>query len=381
MLGLHGDFGTMPLKHLVLYLGEHGATGTIRLDRDDVHKALTLRAGSVVNASSNIAREYLGQFLINLGYISEEQFNSAYETQLQTRIFMGRILVMIGLVSEEVVRTVLATKFRETLLDCYTWTQGFFHFEASVVPAAQDGISVEVPLHQIDRESAFREQAWEQFRKTFPSRKCSLELRRENLVEPPRPGSLDEKLLNGIEAGQTLEELVLSTHASDFFFFQRLFAMHKLGAVAVRPPAAAPSTEEIGPPVSSSSSRGRSVDDLVQAANASLAQHHFRSAFASATAAAAAAPSDAHRDLVKQIETGWHEHLKREYLQRVMRPQALLSSEDLKRLPLSAAERYLLSRIDGSRTVAAIVRIAPLREFESLAIFERFIGAGWIRLE
>jgi hypothetical protein len=371
MHGLHGDFGTMPLKDLIVYLGEQAASGTLRLDRDDVRKSLTLKAGKVVNASSNVVREYLGQFLINLGYITEEQFNSAYETQLQTRIFMGRILVMIGLVNEEVVETVLSTKFRETLLDAYTWQQGFFHFETAAPPMAQDGITVEVPLLLVHRESTFREQAWDQFRRAFPSKTCTVELVRENLAEPPRPGSLDEKLIVGIEAGQTLEELMLATHASDFFFFQRLYSMHKLGAVVVRPPKAPPVTEEIGPPLSSSSSRGRSVQDLVLAANTSLAQGHYRSAFASAAAAAAAAPNDGHKELVRH---------KGEYLERVMQPQALLAPEEIKGLPLSAAERYLLSRIDGNRTVAAIVRIAPLREFESLAIFERFISAGWVRL-
>ncbi len=380
MHGLHGDFATMPLKDLVVYLGEHRVTGTLKLSRDDVKKSLSLSQGLVVNASSNVPREYLGQFLINLGYITEDQFNSAYETQLQTRIFMGRILVMIGLVTEEVVASVLSTKFRETLLDTYTWPTGEFHFEPGVVTANNDGITVEVPLLHIHRESAFREQAWEQFRRAFPSKACTLELKRENLVDEPKPGSLDERLVRGIEAGQTLEELMLGTHASDFFFFQRLFAMHKLGAVLVRAPHAPPVHEEVGPPLSTSGSRKRSAEELMQAASYALSQGQYRQAWSAATSAQLAAPEAGHKEMVARIELGWHEYLKAEYLDQPLQPQSMLAPEEIKALPLSAAERYLLSRIDGQRTLASIVRIAPLREFESLAVFERFISAGWVRL-
>src|SRR6185503_15895685 len=101
MKGLYGDFGTMPLKDLVVYLGNRRSTGTLNLEQGAIRKQIIMVAGDVINASSNEPREYLGQFLINLGQISEEQFHKAYETQRETRIFLGRILVMIGAVRED----------------------------------------------------------------------------------------------------------------------------------------------------------------------------------------------------------------------------------------------------------------------------------------
>src|SRR5687768_4341267 len=128
MRGLHGDFSTMPLKDLVVYLGNKRASGELKLERGSVKKSASLLDGQVINASSNQPREYLGQFLINLGHIGEEQFNKAYETQKETKIFLGRILVMIGAVSEQVVRTTLSLKFRETLLEAFLWSEGTFAF-------------------------------------------------------------------------------------------------------------------------------------------------------------------------------------------------------------------------------------------------------------
>lgn len=370
----------MPLKDLVVYLGDRQASGTLKLTRDDVRKQLVLQQGQVVNASSNLPREYLGQFLINLGYITEDQFTAAYETQLQTRVFMGRILVMIGLVSEDVVSAVLSTKFRETVLEAYGWTTGNFSFDPSSVPAQPEGVAVRVPLLHIDRESDFREQAWAEFRRAFPSRACTLELVKENLVEEPRKGSLDEKLVLGIEAGQTLDELMLAMHATDFFFFQRLVSLQKLGAVRVLPPASPPITEEVGPPQPQTLHR-RTPEELLSQASYCLAQGEYRAAWAAAAAAHGARPSAGHDLLLQKIELAWYEFLKAELLEAPRVPKALLAPDEIRALPLSAAERYLLSRVDGQRPLASIIRIAPLREFESLAIFDRFNAAGWVRFD
>src|SRR4051812_8182763 len=112
MKGLYGDFGTMPLNDLVVYLGNRSATGLLSLEQGAIRKQVVIVDGHVVNASSNEPREYLGQFLINLGQITEEQFHRAYETQRETRIFLGRILVMTGAVTEDQVSNAISLKVR-----------------------------------------------------------------------------------------------------------------------------------------------------------------------------------------------------------------------------------------------------------------------------
>src|SRR6266849_11113928 len=126
MRGLKGDFGTMPLKDLVVYLGNQRASGALSLEREGVRKRVEVLNGLVVKASSNQRREYLGQFLISLGHITEDQFTKAYETQQETKVFLGKILAMIGLVPEMVVLIGLSLKFRETLLEAFQWSAGSF---------------------------------------------------------------------------------------------------------------------------------------------------------------------------------------------------------------------------------------------------------------
>jgi hypothetical protein len=58
----------------------------------------------------------------------------------------------------------------------------------------------------------------------------------------------------------------------------------------------------------------------------------------------------------------------------------LIGPEQLAKVNLSAPERYLLSRVDGKRDLESILRIAPVREFEGLVAFDRFVAQRWLKL-
>jgi hypothetical protein len=84
--------------------------------------------------------------------------------------------------------------------------------------------------------------------------------------------------------------------------------------------------------------------------------------------------------LLKQIEAAWVPQLRADLLSKRRVPGTVLPADKLKALPLAAPERYLLSRVDGKRELDAIIRVAPLREFEALTFFDRFIAQGWVKL-
>jgi hypothetical protein len=373
MRGLAGDFATMPLRDLVVYLGNRRLTGRLSLEREGVRKQLVIEEGEVTNASSNVPREYLGQFLINLGHISEEQFLRAYATQKETKVFLGRILVMIGLVTEETVQGALRVKFRETVLEAFHWPEGTFQYEPTPTEPSE-GLEVRVPLLELHKESELRVQAWAQIRAAFPRGDLTFRLHRDQLVEAPRPGSLDERLFQFIEEGQTLDEMALRLHATDFFLYNRLFAFHALGALEV----AGSRDTELAVEVDLGLGDSPSAEQILENARAFFAQGKLRDAYALGRRSNQMTATLDAALLLKQVEVAWLPQLRTELMGKSRVPALKVSPEALGQLPLSAPERYLLSRVDGKRDIGTIIRVAPLKEFEALAFFDRFATQRWV---
>ncbi len=383
MRGLFGDFATMPLKDLVVYLANKKASGVLSLQRDVVRKQVIIVNGEAINASSNEPREYLGQFLINLGKITEDQFNRAYTTQRETKVFLGQILVMIGAVSEDQVRSALSLKMRETVLEAYQWTTGTFAYESEKKPQIHQGLELKIPLAEIHKEGEFRETVWQAIRAVFPRGSCTLKLDRSRLAEEPRAGSLDEKLCTLIEASNTIDELVLALHATDFFMYQRLYALHRLDAVSVANLDGALDIDmaSINEPAEDLEGDDAPLAQLLETARTLLSTDHHRGALSAARKANELAPSGETQGLIAQIETAWL-HLLRSQLTATKKvPSLKVPPSKLKGLPLTAPERYLLSKFDGKRDLASVINVSPIRELDALGHFARFLEMGLVTLD
>jgi len=385
MRGLSGDFSTMPLKDLVAYLGSRRATGLLRVTRAGVRKLILLRQGQVLSASSNQPREFLGQFLITMGHLNEEQFSKAYATQRETKVPLGKILVMAGLVPEQTVRSALNLKFREALLDMFPWEEGEFSFDAGTASEI-DGVPVQVDLSDVAREGEFRETAWQAIRSVFPSGNLYLTVNESRLPEPPKAGSLDGRLLKRIREGLSIDEMAKVLHASDFLVYQRLYALYRLEAVKVlsTPPVRKrPAQEEdVEAQVVDLDVIGAEspTSEVVQAARSYLENGNFRDGEALARRAHEMAPSPQTEALLRSAEAALLGALRRELLEKPQVPSLLVSPAQLKSTQLSSPERYLLSRIDGKRDLGGILSMSPLRELDALRYIQSFVDTGLVKL-
>ena len=373
MRGLKGDFATMPLTDLVVYLGNRRSTGIIILEREEVRKRVHLVNGLVVKASSNQRREYLGQFLINLGHITEDQFNKAYETQQETKVFMGKILAMIGLVPEKVVLNGLSLKFRETLLEAFQWSAGSFTFEPMQSVEVSDELELQIDLLDIHREGEFRETAWKAIHAVFPHGQVRLQLDESHLPEPPKPGTLDFKLVQLIKEGATIDEMILALHATDFYLYQRLYALYRLEAVAALPPE--PPQESL----EETAVETFTTADVLHRARKLLHEGNTSEAEEAARKAHSLSPSPETADLLRQAEAALLAKLRGELMSATV-PSLLVPAGQLRDLPLTAPEKYLLARVNGTRQLSAIVNASPIQELEALKSFHRFVQKRLVKL-
>jgi hypothetical protein len=364
-----GSFAVLPLADLVELLSRRKATGSLSCERGTVRKTLFLRAGAAVGASSNDPREYLGQFLVNFGHLTDEQLTQAFRTQEETKVRLGRILTMSGLVPAETVRDVLAIKIRETLLDVYLWDSGVFSVDDEP-PTGIDEDDAEIPLGDIMREAEFRATAWSAFRGEFPTGAAALEVDEAKVPPAMRPDTVDGRVLALARDGKTIDEIGLALHATDFHLYQRLYALARQGIVR-----AATATQAAG------ASETVAAADLIDRARGLLADGRTGDAELVASRAVELAPgSDAARSVLGEVERVLGERLRAALLDPPRTPRLRIAPGALAALKLSAADRYLLSRCDGRRDVRALAQLAPLRELDVLKAIRRFADSELVEL-
>jgi hypothetical protein len=341
--GLYGDLATMPLKDLISYIGEKKMSGTLLLQKNAIQKQASIREGMIISAGSNQPREYLGQFLINLNLITEDQYAKALATQKATKTLLGRVLVSSGVLQETDLRNALSMKFRETVLEAFEWLTGTFSFltQELATPGETLSVPLEIALGEIHREGEFRETAWNAIRAIFPHSLMRLEVNEKKASQATN--ALDQQVLALAREGRTLDEIALGLHATDFYFYQRLYALYRMDLV--KPIEANNDTDIVDTP----------EDDPF-----SLVSNLDLSDLAEAEVDMGIAGSDDIKDRV---------------------PALRVSPTQIRQQPLTAQERYLLSRIDGQRTVGAIVQVSPISEDEALKFMNRFIELGLIALK
>jgi hypothetical protein len=327
MRGLMGSFAVLPLAELLELLSRRGLAGSLSCERGTVRKTLQVAAGTAVGAASNDPREYLGQLLINFGHIDEDQLQKAFQTQEETKVRLGKVLTMVGLVSGETIKEVLAIKIRETILDVFLWDSGIFSFDEGP-PEAVDELDTSVRLSDILHEAEFRATAWNAFRGEFPTGAASLAVDEAKVPADMGPDTVDGRLLQLARDGNTIDEIGLALHATDFHLYQRLYALARRGLIAMA--ADAVDLSDV-------------IEEAVEAADLEERAH-----------ALLAAP-------------------------RV--PVVLVRQADIPGLPLSSADKYLLSRCDGRRTVRQLVQIAPLPEAEVLKALRRMGDGDVLRFD
>jgi hypothetical protein len=360
-----GSLQVFPLPDLVELLSRQRASGALTCERGTVRKTAWLVDGAVVGASSNDPREYFGQFLVNFGHITEEQLAKAYHAQGGGRSRLGQILVAQGTVKAEVVREVLAIKIRETLLDVYLWDAGLFQLETETADEASE-LGARVDLSEIGREAEFRATAWGAFRSAFPSGAATLVIHEEKVPKDLGPATVDGRLLALAREGRTLDELALALHMPDFHLYQRLFALQKRGVLDAAQVAAG---GDLG------------AAELVERARGFLASGRPEDAEAVARRALELSPAgEGVRAVLAEAERSMTLRLEAKLLQRPLAPRLVLPQAELARLEAAPAERYVLSRCDGSRTVRQLVDGMPLRPLEILRTIQRHADAGALEL-
>ncbi len=438
-MGISGNLQTMVLPELLQWLSMGQKSGTLVIDNGDVEKKIFFEEGAILASASTDPKEYLGCFLSSQGYLPVEQIEEALARQKTEKKLLGQILVNMGAISEEDLYQMLRLKTEESIYDIFTWEAGDFEFFDDQLPE-ETMIRMALDVQGLVLEGTRRLDEWVRIRELVPSPQCvpvsivdlqALELEERDLA-----------ILEWIDDDRTVEEISQGAQTSLFDVSNIVAAQAQEGMVkVVRPrtikvevpvevpgpaaPVAQPATAAAtlaapaGEPIALGSGRTlrfatdggpaagatpaqplpdasaigvaaaqpaapeppdlSAAEQLVQQAEASLASGDLEQALSRFREAKDAPGSDQKiESSVEEGERKVQKALEREGVRLTTVPKLKCGMDELTQLSISPQEGFMLTRVDGSYDLKSILKMSPMPPIDAQMLVWRLKILGHV---
>ena len=122
-----GSLSQKPTLDLIIELYQGGVTGSLKLERAPLQKAVYFRDGQILFAASNDPKDQLASILVEEGKLGPDQMQVA-----QARVSAGnplaKVLTELGYISQRELADAARIKVEKILTDLYTWKEGTYQF-------------------------------------------------------------------------------------------------------------------------------------------------------------------------------------------------------------------------------------------------------------
>lgn len=382
-MALSGNLRTMLPGDLLQWLSLGQKTGTLVISNQRVEKKIFFRNGRVISSASNDPREYLGQFLMSHGYLSEPELKKAMEVQQQSRILLGKILVMIEVITEPDLVRFMRLKAEEEIYDIFLWNDGEFYFVDDELPQ-MEMIPLQVDVTGIIMEGTRRVDEWARIRETIPNEAVIPQLLKE--VDYTDLEEVEEPIVRAIDGKRTIADLILESRSSAFTVSSTVSALVRHGFAKL----VDPTTQKLKklteeqlvslPPVEFN--EDDEILSLLNGAQRALRSRDFEKTQRLLRAAQNLDPNHAKiRTAIKGAETVILGELRNLGLVDTKVPKVAKALEEITQMNFSPNEGFILSRINGQWDIGSLIKISPIRETDAMLIFHKLWKDGIIALE
>lgn len=361
----------MNLTDLLQFLAAGRKSGMLRFDHGKITKQVYFKNGLIVGSKSNDPREYLGQVLLHYGKVDENQLKAAREVQRTTGARLGEVLVEQGFLTQEEVLEALKTRTLDAIYDLFVWTKGDFEFYDDE-PLPEDLLLIEVEPTNVIMEGIYRIDELARYRTRVPSDRSVLELN-AGWTSSLRLGKEFRQILNFVERRMSVAEICYHMHASAFHVYGQLYAL--IGEGIARVVGELP--EDALQLASEVEDLPESVTEMVWSAERRLDQDPEAAMLIIQQALQLQPNNPEAQSLLTMAEKNY---VKRVYESGGLLPQSvprlLVSPSEMTNQQIDPQEGFVLSRINGSWDVQAILSICPFREADCLRMIRKLMDRG-----
>jgi Domain of unknown function (DUF4388)/GYF domain 2 len=158
---LEGDFSEYDFPDLVQALYQRRWTGSVKAQRGSVAKAVQVREGRLVFATSTSPDDRLGELLLRNGRITLRQYLEAGQAVQQGRR-LGAVLVERGALQAEEIVPFVTEHTREVIYGLFLWTEGRYQLDEGL--DRQETITLRINTPELILQGIKRIQDWSRIR-------------------------------------------------------------------------------------------------------------------------------------------------------------------------------------------------------------------------
>jgi hypothetical protein len=270
---------------ILVELHRGGVTGSLKLERAPLQKAVYFRDGQILFAASNDPKDQLASILVEEGKLGPDQMQVA-----QARVSPGnplaKVLTELGYISQRELADAARIKVEKILTDLYGWKEGTYQFATKSLP--KGAIDLELSTGRLLFASIRRVQdrAWVLAQLGSLDSVLSPSAEREAFIQESHAEPLAAEVLRLADGVKSIKQIGAVSNLGEFEVCKILAAglvvgcLRKAGSVAASQeafafPAAEPSlpepspsvgVETIGLPVTEAPKEPMSYDTIFQAA-------------------------------------------------------------------------------------------------------------------
>ncbi len=362
---IQGNLKIMSLPDVLQWISLAQKTGSLIFDKNKEKKVLFFRKGAVIGANSNNQKDKVGEILIRMDKLTREELDQGLIKQKETGELIGDIFLARGYLTTKDFIAALERQATEIIYDLFSWKEGEFIFQERLPVARTIPISIKVDF--ILMEGMRRIDEWQRIKEAFPSLDIILAFEGQ-VPEEQEDGDL-KAVQNLVNGKNTILDICDQSPLNDFETCNYLWALVHAGKISKK---GVRSPHEI-------------LDDddekqLLSRGKAFYQKGRFADAIPFFERIIKIQPEnkEADRFLTRSITA-----VQNELLQTLGSPSAVLEINKGFRMEeakdLSAAEGFVLSRIDGRTTAKEITYISGLSQTGSCITLNRLFEKGIIR--
>jgi len=228
--GLKGQIGELPVPDVLQHLRLSQATGILTLVAGGGRKALYLKNGKVVFASSNLPNDRLGEILLREGKITVEEYEASIKAITKGKR-QGKVLVEMGALSPKDLWEGVQFQVKEIVYSVFQWDEGQFHFEESTLPE-KERITVELDVEDLILAGIRRVDAGGRIQARYPEPDAVLE--RVGADVPAALEPYEAHVLKLVDAERSVLDICKESEIGDNETMKVLYALLATGELRVK---------------------------------------------------------------------------------------------------------------------------------------------------